>query len=174
MMSKKVLKFSVLLAILVVSKLSLNASNTDKFDSSSSPSTWEYYSTVNEAELDNLCASYQNTKFTPKISALRELMKATYLKKDQVSSGDASTTIQIKHPKIYSSVRSIEKYFTKKSKQKQLTTEDLDSYAHVLRVAISLVDIDDLDAFEELLTESKKDVKNQITLFNEVKLVEIY
>ena len=99
---------------------------------------WNFYVSIDEQKLDDLANGSKGHAFTPEISALQEMMQELYMRKGQISSGDATTTIQIRHPRLYSAVKNIEKYYAKKMKKCALTSDELETLEYVLRVAVRL------------------------------------
>lgn len=136
--------------------------------------TWQFYSSINEETIKEAVSKHEDNPFSPNIGVLKQLFHSKVFKRDQISAGDMSAVLQIRKPKIYSSVCSIEKYYNKKRKKKQLNEQDCQDFEHVLRVAISTIDEPDTELFENHLAENKKKTEQQINLYKKVTLTKLY
>lgn len=135
-------------------------------------SGWEFALALKDY-LEHDCAKAQETNFGREIACLLSVMDERYLHKIQVTGGDVAVSTQIQKPVVYNAVKRIEKYFRAKVRKGCFTVEDRSLFEHVIKVAIACVEEDSLD-FEEALKQSKKDLNEQIQLFQRVRLNSIY
>jgi len=91
--------------------------------------------------------------------------------KEQVVPGDPTTRPIIHKEDIYNAIMSIQKGLKRDLKQNAISSNEASSqYAHALYVAISAFLADDSKSFESALHNSRKDYKEQLSIFNNVTL----
>lgn len=134
---------------------------------------WEFYLAVPEPTPLELEAT-GNYKFGNKTGCLYASFMDLYVVKEEVIPGDPTLRTVIKKPGIYNAVRLIEKQLTKELKNKELThNQAATRFTNVLNVALAAIDSDS-DSFEAALQNCKKDSSRLLTLFDRVKLKNIY
>jgi len=132
---------------------------------------WEFYTAVQQptsADLANISSDDNFGKES--IFLLKELKNMTYTK-EQVVPGDPTTRPIIHKEDIYNAIMSIQKGLKRDLKQNAISSNEASSqYAHALYVAISAFLADDSKSFESALHNSRKDYKEQLSIFNNVTL----
>lgn len=154
-------------SFLLANKPIINSYNPDNLK-------WEFYCGINEQILQQQKDTYKKHPFSPTIGALQQHYLTLSLKRDQIGIGDQTTTISIRKPLIYASIRNIEKYYNKKRKQKKFTAKNQQDLEHIYRVAIATLDLADHGSFEVHIGINHKCVECQIDLYRKVILQSIY
>lgn len=135
--------------------------------------SWEFFSAAEKINIEDL-ATARDHKLGKEIGFLYELFMQGYIKKEEVVPGDPTKRTVIRKPNVYNAVRNIEKILNKKLKKTEITEgEASECFAHVLRVAIAVIDSDS-DSFEDAIITNRKDDQKLIALFEKVKLTSIY
>ena len=73
-----------------------------------------------------------------------------------------------------STVKNIEKYYKRRLKSDSFSEADREAFEHVMKVAISSLDTEETEEFEQALQETKKDPEKQIAVFQSVLLTSVY
>lgn len=135
---------------------------------------WEFISGTPSSFDDNTIKQAEDHEFGEKVACLKVLMDKYYITKEEIVPGDPMMRTIIKKPNVYNTTRKIEKFLRKEvSKGKMDISKAKSEYTHVLEVAIALLE-EDSHSFEKSLDSSKKDIDQQLTLFNQVKLNSLY
>ena len=88
--------------------------------------------------------------------------------------GDPTIRTMIRKPAVYNSVKNIEKYYKKRVKDNSFSEADRAQFEHVIKVAISSLDTEETEEFEEALQSAKKDAVKQLAVFDAVLLTSVY
>jgi len=127
---------------------------------------WEFLSAV----------PTQIYKIEERVAQLKDLMTKYYITKEDVIPGDPMMRTIVLKPKVYYSVNSIEKHLKRKIKKGAITKEQASlKLTHILEVALSIAmdSGEESQSFEIALKDAKR-IEDQISLFNKVKLQNIY
>ena len=135
---------------------------------------WEFLLSVKE---DFSAEDYQQavkTGFGKELGCLIHLYETSTVKKEQVVEGDPTIRTMILKPTVYNSVKNIEKYYKRRLKSDSFSEIDREAFEHVMKVAISSLDTEETEEFEQALQETKKDPEKQIAVFQSVLLTSVY
>lgn len=131
--------------------------------------SWEFLSSVKEEFTQKDYQKAGKHELGEEVACLMTVLNERCIKKEQATEGDPTTRIVIRKPVVYNAVRNVEKYC--KREMKQNAGEVM---PYVLKVAITSLDTDDTQSFEQALQENRKNPKEQIRVFQRVKLNSIY
>ena len=177
------MKTLILFALFVAAGLQLSAQTMAKADKETTAQPrqeaaavevqrWEFSLALKDY-MDHAYAKNDGDVFGREIACLLSLMDERYLQKIQVTGGDMAVSTQIQKPVVYNAVKKIEKYYRAKAKKNAFTEGDRADFLHAVKVALACLEDDSAD-FEEALKQCKKNTKEQIRLFQNVKLTNIY
>lgn len=134
--------------------------------------TWEFYSNTPQFSTEAL-AQASNYKFGQEAGCLYDEFMKMYVVREEVVPGDPTRRTVIRKPAIYNAVRSIEKNLNKELKNSGMTPEQAGTeFAWVLKVALAAFDLEN-ESFEDALQNHRKDAASLLSIFNEVKLIEL-
>ena len=111
---------------------------------------WEFLLSVKD---DFSAEEYQHAEkssFGKELGCLLNLYESSSVKKEQVVEGDPTIRTMIRKPAVYNSVK------------------------NVIKVAISSLDTEETEEFEEALQSAKKDAVKQLAVFDAVLLTSVY
>ena len=161
----------ILLTFFIVLACAINAYSKTPGNGTGTGTKWEFYTAVQQptsADLANISSDDNLGKESAFL--LKELKNMTYTK-EQVVPGDPITRPIIHKEDIYNAIMSIQKGLKKELKQNAISSNEASSqYVHALYVAISAFLADDSKSFESALHNSRKDYKEQLSIFNNVTL----
>lgn len=135
---------------------------------------WEFLLSVKD---DFSAEEYQHAEkssFGKELGCLLNLYESSSVKKEQVVEGDPTIRTMIRKPAVYNSVKNIEKYYKKRVKDNSFSEADRAQFEHVIKVAISSLDTEETEEFEEALQSAKKDAVKQLAVFDAVLLTSVY
>ncbi len=134
--------------------------------------TWKFYSSFKEPSTKEL-SNADNYVFGQKAAIFRNQFMGIYIVKEDVVPGDPTQRIVIRKPIIYKAVCSIEKALKKEIKSNKKNSQQAsEELINIFKIAISAFDSDS-KSFEEALQKNRKDNAALLTIFNNVKLLEI-
>jgi len=136
---------------------------------------WEFWSFIPENFDNPKYIDVDVGVFGKEIACLNYMFETSYVTREKPIPGDPTERTVIKKQSVYNATRNIDKYFKKEVKNAQADKNRIiQDYAHVLKVAIALLDNENTESFETELANQKKDLKAQIDVFGKVKLNNIY
>lgn len=136
---------------------------------------WELLSAIPSVIDESIATKSGNHDFGKRIACLKTLMEKYYITKESVIPGDPMMRTIVLKPNVYYTVRKIEKYLKKEVGNGNITTQEASSeMEHILEVALSVIDTEDIGSFEIALNKNKRNIEDQISLFQQVKLQNIY
>ena len=134
--------------------------------------TWEFYSIIRQPSAEEL-ADESDYKFGQEAGFLYTRFLDYYVVRETIAPGDPTKRTVIRKPAIYNAVRSVEKQLEKDVKNNTLTKDQATAeFTHILKIAISAIDSES-QSFEKVLQAHRKNVKNILSAFKSVKLIEI-
>ncbi|MDR1368919.1 MAG: hypothetical protein LBJ72_02155 [Dysgonamonadaceae bacterium] len=173
MSSKKI--FFVILLFSIVTKLSAQEYLAYNNSANKEAKVWEFLSAIPSVIDKSIVEKSGKHDFGQRVACLKTLMEKYYITKEDVIPGDPMMRTIVLKPNVYYTVRKIEKYLKKEVKKGDMTAKEASSeMEHVLEVALSVIDTEETDSFETTLNKNKKNVEDQISLFQQVTLQNIY
>lgn len=156
-----------------VNKITTKKSNEE--DSKSIKYTWEFDSSTPSIFDNNTMQKAEEHEFGAKVACLKVLMEEYYVTQEELVPGDPAKRTIIKKPSIYNTTRKIEKHFRKEVKKGNITLEDaINDFTHILEVSLAIIGETNTETFETALDQNKKNINDQINIFNQVKINSIY
>ncbi len=111
-----------------------------------------------------------NYRLGEKNARLKDYVNDTYTSTEPITPGNPMTRIIIRKPAIFNAVKAIEKYYLSGIRKNEVSQNDaINDFSHVLHVAVAAAS-ENSTSFEEALQVKRKDVRQLIGLFNQVKL----
>lgn len=136
---------------------------------------WEFLSAIPSVLDENTVEKSGKHDFGQRIACLKTLMNKYYITKEDAIPGDPMMRTIVLKPNVYYTVRNIEKHLKKEVKKGDITTEKASTeLEHILEVALSVIDTEEIGSFEIALSKNKQNIEDQISLFRQVKLQNIY
>lgn len=136
---------------------------------------WEFLSAIPHNFGNNTIENSGKHDFGQKIACLKVLIDKYYITKEDVIPGDPMMRTIVLKPNVYYVTRKIEKHLKKEVKDGDISLEEASKeFAHILEVALAIIDSEESNTFEMALSKSKKNIEDQITIFSQVKLQNIY
>ncbi|GAB6122578.1 hypothetical protein [Dysgonomonas termitidis] len=136
---------------------------------------WEFDSSVPSTFDNNTIQKAEEHEFGSKVACFKVLMEEYYVTQEEVVPGDPMRRTIIKKPNIYNTTRKIEKHLKKEVKRGNIPLEKaINDFTHILEVSLTIINEADTEAFEEALDRNKKSIEDQISIFNQVKINNIY
>lgn len=136
---------------------------------------WEFLSAIPSVINKSVVEKSDKHEFGQRVACLKTLMENHYITKEDVIPGDPMMRTIVLKPNVYYTVRKIEKYLKKEVRNGDITAKEASSeMEHVLKVALCVIDEEEMSSFEIALNKNKKNIADQISLFHQVKLQNIY
>ncbi|MDR1202338.1 MAG: hypothetical protein LBL58_12050 [Tannerellaceae bacterium] len=136
---------------------------------------WEFLSAIPESFDEQLIKKVSEHDFGKRVACLKKLVDKYYITKEDVIPGDPMMRTIVLKPNLYYSTHKLEKYLKQRVKDKSMRLADAaKEMEHILEVALSIVDTEDVSSFEVSVKKNKNNIEKQIELFNQVKLYNIY
>ena len=131
---------------------------------------WEFLTTEVESELEINTSEASNYRLGEKNSLLKDYINQVYTKEEPIAPGNPMTRIVIRKPAIFNAVKTIERYYIKSLKGKEMSQQEVEAaYQKVLQVAIAAAS-ENSESFEDALQEQRRNAIELVQLFNLVKL----
>lgn len=136
---------------------------------------WEFSSSTPSTFDENTMQRAEAHEFGSRVACLKVLMNKYFVTQEEIVPGDPMKRTIIKKPNVYNTAQKIEKYLKKEVKKGDISLEKATSeLIHVLEVSLAVVDESETTTFEKTLDENKKNVEDQLSVFEEVKIKNIY
>lgn len=136
---------------------------------------WEFLTVVPSMINQVVLEKSGSHDFGKRVACLKMLMNQFYITKEDAIAGDPMMRTIVLKPNVFYTVRKIEKHLKNGVKRGDINTLDAAlTMEHVLEVALCVIDTDDSKSFELALNKNKKNIEDQISLFQQVKLDNIY
>lgn len=153
----------------------ITAKTVNDDDARNKTYVWEFDSSVPSTFDNNTIQKAEDHEFGSKVACLKVLMEEYYVTQEEVVPGDPMRRTIIKKPNIYNVTRKIEKHLKKEVKKGNIALEKAtNDFTHILEVSLTIVNEADTEAFESALDQNKKSIEDQISIFNQVKINNIY
>ena len=136
---------------------------------------WKFDSSVPTTFNNNTLQKAEEHEFGSKVACLKVLMEESFVTQEEMVPGDPMKRTIIKKPNIYNTARKIEKHLKKEVKNGDISLEKATSeFIHVLEVSMAIVNEAETESFEKYLDTKKKNIEDQINIFNQVQINSIY
>lgn len=162
---------------LIANNLAEGSINNSKDDDRAESKTqvWEFDSSTPVTFESNTIEKAEKHEFGSKVACLKVLMDEYYVTQEEVVPGDPMRRTIIKKSNVYNTARKIEKHLKKEVKKGNISIDEATNlFTHVLEVTLAIVDEINTKDFEENLDAKKKNIDDQLALFNQVKINSIY
>lgn len=167
---------------LYASSIEKNSTSNNSFNESkdedkeeSKSLAWEFDSSTPVTFDSNTTEKAEKHEFGSKVACLKVLMDEYYITQEEIVPGDPMRRTIIKKSNVYNTTRKIEKHLKKEVKKGNISVENASNlFTHILEVALAIVDEANTKDFEDNLDAKKKNINDQIALFNQVKINSIY
>lgn len=137
--------------------------------------TWEFESSTPVTFENKTIEKSEKHEFGSKVACLKVLMDEYYVTQEEIVPGDPMRRTIIKKSNVYNTARKIEKHLKKEVKKGNISIDEATNlFTHVLEVTLAIVDETNTKEFEDNLDAKKKNIEEQIALFNQVKINSIY
>lgn len=136
---------------------------------------WEFSSSTPSTFDENTIQCAESHEFGSRVACLKVLMNKYFVTQEEIVPGDPMKRTIIKKSNVYNTAQKIEKYLKKEVKKGDISLEKATSeLIHVLEVSLAIVDERETTTFEKTLDENKKNVEDQLSVFEKVKIKNIY
>lgn len=148
----------------------LTAANAEEKTNETSPK-WEFYEAAPQPTSAELSAIVANTRFSKESEFLMNELKELIFTTEQTVPGDPMRRIIIQKGDLYKAVSAIQKGLKREMENRRTpATECSERLENVLKVAIAAFYSDNSESFENALRQNKKDYKQLLSIFENVKL----
>lgn len=137
--------------------------------------SWKFLSATPSVIDKSMVEKSGEHDFGQRVAWLKSLINKYYVTKEDVIPGDPMMRTIVLKPNVYYTIRKIEKHLKKEVKNGDISTEEASSeMEHILEVALSVIDTEEVGSFEIALRKNKRNTEKLISLFQQVKLQNIY